>query len=121
SPEEIYNTPSNSFVANFIGENNRLDGVIQSNDGEKCVVNVGGELVRSFAALDGYEGGKTTLSVRPEHIEINPPNCQGMNVFTAQVREKTFHGDHLRLTCALLGQDNFVAKINQSDVKTNIQ
>src|SRR5690606_2259729 len=37
SPEEIYNTPSNSFVANFIGENNRLDGVIQSNDGEKCV------------------------------------------------------------------------------------
>ncbi len=37
-PDELYERPQNSFVAQFIGENNTLTGVVKSIDGDKCVV-----------------------------------------------------------------------------------
>lgn len=37
-PRNLYEQPRNTFVANFIGENNRLSGQLLSCDGERCVV-----------------------------------------------------------------------------------
>ena len=40
-PEELYERPSNSFVASFIGENNKLGGIVESISGERAVVRLG--------------------------------------------------------------------------------
>ena len=46
TPAELYEAPANSFVAQFIGESNRLVGkVVEFAPGE-CRVEVGGETVR---------------------------------------------------------------------------
>jgi len=37
-PDELYESPQNSFVAQFIGENNTLEGVVQEIKGNTCIV-----------------------------------------------------------------------------------
>lgn len=68
SPSEIYNRPSNKFVAQFMGEVNTLE-----------VEAAGGTTVRNLADgrefqvgrdLDGFERG--FLIIRPEVVKIGP-------------------------------------------------
>ena len=38
APDKLYEEPENSFVAQFIGENNTLNGTVETLDGELCTV-----------------------------------------------------------------------------------
>jgi putative spermidine/putrescine transport system ATP-binding protein len=38
SPENLYEKPENAFVANFIGENNRLMGSVEAINGDQVTV-----------------------------------------------------------------------------------
>ena len=42
TPQDLYDRPENAFVAQFIGENNRLLGMVREIRGRTCVVAVGG-------------------------------------------------------------------------------
>lgn len=77
-PRSLYEEPKNTFVANFIGENNRLNGLLVSQDGDHCVVELErGEKVHALAINVGQPGGPVTLSIRPERINLNgrSENC----------------------------------------------
>jgi multiple sugar transport system ATP-binding protein len=71
APQEIYNRPSNLFVAGFIGSPamNFLEG--KTTDGGNTFEAAGMTL-----SLEGYDGGavgardKVILGLRPEHLEI---------------------------------------------------
>ena len=65
TPEEIYETPSDRFVASFIGIMNFIDGTA---DGEGRF-SVEGYTVALPAK---HPAGKATLAVRPEHVTISP-------------------------------------------------
>jgi putative spermidine/putrescine transport system ATP-binding protein len=41
TPDELYERPQNSFVAQFIGENNKLNGKVIDIQGEECRVELG--------------------------------------------------------------------------------
>ena len=73
SPSDLYEKPQNSFVAQFIGENNRLSGVVTELNGRDCRVKIGeaGE-IRALPVSISSVGAKTTLSLRPERVRINP-------------------------------------------------
>jgi len=60
TPDEIYNDPANTFVANFIGSPpmNLIDGEMKAGVFEAAGVRVNG--------LSGRQDGKMTLGVRPE-------------------------------------------------------
>src|SRR4026209_2004324 len=50
APDDIYERPANSFVAQFIGENNRLHGRIRAINGDLCHVELeGGDEVHAVA------------------------------------------------------------------------
>lgn len=67
TPEDIYNEPKNSFVADFIGESNIFNGIMT---GHLKVRFGGGE----FSCVDDYpEGMHVTTVVRPEDIEMTTP------------------------------------------------
>lgn len=70
SPEEIYETPANRTVAEFIGESNFLAGRVQRNDdgAASLVLPDATSLPVSAAAYD--ISGNVTAMVRPENIEI---------------------------------------------------
>ena len=51
-PDELYEQPQNSFVAQFIGENNTLKGVVSKINGDRCVVRLdSGEEIDEAAVL----------------------------------------------------------------------
>ena len=42
TPDVLYEKPENSFVAQFIGENNRFDGTVKKINGQYCSVEIDG-------------------------------------------------------------------------------
>ena len=116
SPTELYEKPANSFVAQFIGENNKLPGQVAQLDRELCAVNVGGQQVRALPVNISANGDNTTLSIRPERIMLNPSESQCDNRFDAEILEMIYHGDHLRTRVQLMDRDDFIIKVpNASD------
>jgi putative spermidine/putrescine transport system ATP-binding protein len=106
----LYEKPCNSFVAQFIGENNRLPGRIAGRDGERLLVTLDdGTEVTALAVNPGAE--RTMLSIRPERAMIDPPESVGANRFTARVEEMIYLGDHRRVRLSLGGMDDFIVKV----------
>ncbi|WP_111414745.1 ABC transporter ATP-binding protein [Billgrantia lactosivorans] len=116
-PETLYEAPENAFVANFIGENNRLYGEVIETIGDSCQVRLdSGETVSAKAVAAGGVGTRTTLSLRPERIDIvaDEADHDFDNCFRAEVREVIYLGDHLRTRVSVCGNDEFILKTPNS-------
>ncbi len=97
SPEEIYERPLNSFVANFIGENNALPGRIEATASATCRVRLdSGEIIEALRINPGADG-RTLVSIRPERLRLAADAPSGVNRLHATVQETIYFGDHLRL------------------------
>lgn len=99
APRVIYEEPANSFVAQFIGENNRLDGQVETVDGAYCAVRLNtGERVIARAINVAGSGQQTSISLRPEKVHIvAPEGGRPINQITARIRDLLYLGDHARL------------------------
>ena len=110
-PRTLYEEPRNTFVANFIGENNRLNGRLHSHSGERCVVELArGEKVEALAVNVGQLGGPVTLSVRPERVSLNGSSESCVNRFSGRVAEFIYLGDHVRVRLEVCGKTDFFVK-----------
>ncbi|HKV00070.1 MAG TPA: ABC transporter ATP-binding protein [Vineibacter sp.] len=110
---EIYERPATSFVAQFIGESNRLDGTVVAREGDRCVVRVDGDLlVKAVPVAVGDMGSRTTLSIRPEHVVIDPTDSHWDNVVPARLENLIYHGDHARAQFRLGAGQIFTVKIS---------
>jgi putative spermidine/putrescine transport system ATP-binding protein len=111
TPDVLYEQPENAFVAQFIGENNKLHGEVVSGDGDQVVVAVsGGGQVKALKVACGDQG-PTELSIRPERIALGH---HGDNVVDAKVEELIYLGDHIRTRLTVFGNSNFVVKVPNS-------
>ena len=91
APETVYNAPASTFVADFVGEANFIDGVVKTNQRPYSIETPVGLLVsdseKSFKA-----GDPVTCCIRPEcvgiaaHVETNNP-------ITAQIDHLTYLGE----------------------------
>jgi len=103
-PVELYEHPSNAFVAGFIGENNALPGKVISINGDQARIELAGGVQVTAAAIRVTSPGQaTTLSIRPERLKLG--ELVGDNHIQGQVIESIYHGDHLRLRINALGTD----------------
>ncbi len=114
-PDELYEQPTNAFVADFIGDNNRLLGTILSADGETCKVKTddGSEIIAKQINIAGV-GKRATLSLRPERVAVNPEPGQFDNNLQATALELIYLGDHIRTRMKVCGHDDFIIKIPNS-------
>ena len=113
-PPTLYEEPVNAFVAYFIGENNRFYGKVTQVDGDYCNVDLEGgrgESVVATAVNIAGVGERTTLSLRPERVTVNPDEGQCDNVLEGTVRELIYLGDHIRTRASVGDNDEFVVKI----------
>ena len=111
-PSDLYERPDNAFVAQFIGENNRLTGTVRAIDGDCCRVEIeSGDEVQALKVKVDAVGNKTTLSLRPERVEVNPEPGKFPNVFDAKIEELIYLGDHIRTRASVCGQNDFIVKI----------
>ncbi len=122
SPDELYEQPVNSFVAEFIGENNTFAGEVIDIANDKCKVklNSGVEILAN-PIVAKTKGVKTTVSLRPERAIIDPSNKMDNN-HKGKIEEVIYHGDHTRLRVDLLGNKEFILKVpnnsSRMDIKT---
>ena len=115
-PDDLYERPDNAFVAQFIGENNRLRGNVTEMNGTTCQVDIPGSgTVRALAVNVGGIGQPTILSLRPERVKINPAPGTMPNVFSAKVEELIYLGDHVRTRVSVCGHDDFVIKLPNNE------
>ena len=86
TPTEIYRYPVNEFVANFIGETNIIDGVMQGDD---LVVFEDKKFPCRARGFNKNE--KVDVVIRPEHLDI-VPRSEGM--LKGVVKSQLFKGMH---------------------------
>ena len=116
SPQDLYERPENSFVAQFIGENNKLRGRIEAIAGGGCMVRLAtGELIDATPVNVTEVGAETVVSIRPERVEFKtdllPPGSQTIE---ATVREVIYMGDLWRTVLHVAGAEDFVMKSRNS-------
>ncbi len=114
TPDVLYEKPENAFVAQFIGENNRLSGKVVEIDGDKCTAEVEGRIVKALKVNVNEVGEKTSLSLRPERVTVNPEEGSLENVFEGTVRELIYLGDHIRTRVNVCDNNDFVIKVPNS-------
>ena len=73
SPDKLYEEPVNSFVAEFIGENNTFSGEVTDISNDKCKIKLdsGNEILANPIRVKS-KGDKSIVSLRPERAIINP-------------------------------------------------
>jgi len=120
-PEVLYEEPENAFVADFIGDNNCLLGTVFSEDGNSCVVKTDdGSEIKANKINIGKVGSRSTLSIRPERVIINPEAGQVPNIFQAKAEELIYLGDHIRTRMTVCGSNKFFVKIPNSTHHANL-
>ena len=111
-PSDLYERPNNSFVAQFIGENNKLPGTVETiADGCATVRLQTGEVIDATPVNVTTKGQKTLVSIRPERIEYMPERLpEGAHTIEAEVLEFIYMGDIFRTRLKVAGTDDFVIK-----------
>jgi len=100
-PEEIFNAPQSKEVAEFVGIDNILAGMIDKKDGELADVKVAGGVV---SAISHYELGESVYAlIRPEDITLSLTKDHGSarNAFGGTINKITTLGSlvHIEVNC----------------------
>ena len=101
TPQDIYNEPVNSFVADFIGESNIIGGIMR----EDFVVEIEGE---EFDCVDrGFsKNEEVEVVIRPEDLIISPAD---KGFIAGTVESVTFKGVHYEI---IVNVDGFRWKVH---------
>ncbi|GMV32277.1 MAG: spermidine/putrescine ABC transporter ATP-binding protein [Chloroflexi bacterium] len=130
TPVEIYERPSNKFVADFIGESNFLEGTIKSLARDEAVVFVpalNAELRGMPMSSDFVNGEAVAISVRPEKIRIAENNAKGDGLFEAKVLTSVYIGSDTHVYVDMAGirlkvmEQNRISRLDPSSFYTKDQ
>lgn len=121
-PRTIYEQPANSFVAQFIGENNTLPCTVQHVDTSYChaqLSNAAAIVTRSSNHCTS--GASASLSIRPERLRLQGFERDNDNRLDGHVEEFIYLGDHVRIRTRVADNDNFIVKVPISDFDTDLK
>ncbi|HET6608283.1 MAG TPA: ABC transporter ATP-binding protein [Rhodopila sp.] len=93
SPREVYERPANLFVADFMGQVNKISGTVIGRDGPAAVIGVGEHRLAALAPAS-LDGSAVTIAVRPEALSFAPDSSPAKNnQLKGVVVEATFLGN----------------------------
>jgi spermidine/putrescine transport system ATP-binding protein len=70
SPSDLYENPRSTFVANFLGQSNLIEGTVRQRAGDLVTVDMHGIEVSIPASRVHAEGDKGWIGIRPEKVLI---------------------------------------------------
>ena len=109
-PATLYEHPKNSFVAQFIGENNKLSGQVARLADGVCDVRLDtGATVKAKPVNVAHEGDRTTLSLRPERVVLGADASDTM--LEGRIEELIYLGETIRARLSVAGNDDFIVKV----------
>jgi tungstate transport system ATP-binding protein len=97
NPNEIFCSPSNKEVAEFIGVENILSGIISQKDGALVAINVDGAAIEAISQFS--VGDKVYVIIRPEDITFTlaKEKSSARNVFQGEIARMTAVGQLVRI------------------------
>lgn len=118
--DQLYEYPDNQFVANFIGDNNRFTGTLDSAAGTHSSVRTSdGALLHGINVATASAGQVVTACIRPERVRIllrnNSSHETLADTVSAVVADLIYFGDHVRVRCTIPHQDNCFVKLGLAD------
>jgi len=117
APDDLYENPETTFVANFLGQSNLIIADVIDSGGTEVVVDCHGQKVRVVAARSHAGGAKAWLGVRPEKIfatAAGDEEAAGSNLLTGgRVTDVSFVGVSTQYLVAMpWGQELMVFEQN---------
>lgn len=102
TPRQIYGHPRARFTAEFIGENNLLDGRVTECDGAEARVDLGHARVRVPSGGRAVEAGaRVSVSIPSERLRLSDGGGDGLERLQARFVERLYlgltHNDVVRL------------------------
>jgi spermidine/putrescine transport system ATP-binding protein len=73
APSVLYENPHSTFVANFLGQSNLIEGSVTSRHGDVVTVDMHGIDVSIPAARSHADGDKGWIGIRPEKVLVGEP------------------------------------------------
>ncbi|GAB4448231.1 MAG: ABC transporter ATP-binding protein [Chloroflexi bacterium OHK40] len=105
TPTEIYERPICTFVADFIGETNFVEGKVIENGGNYATIETpDGLMLRGITPRPVQLGANATLSIRPEKallVTTTDAKAEGPFAMPAQVELVSYIGSDTRITVRL--------------------
>jgi iron(III) transport system ATP-binding protein len=103
TPRDLYEAPASEFVASFMGEANRVEGRLETRDGELGVVQLGPLRLRLPHRHQAI--GPVVVAIRPEAVVIGP---KGSGPLAATVAKAAYLGATVEYTVSTELGDLFV-------------
>ncbi|MBF0529737.1 MAG: TOBE-like domain-containing protein, partial [Deltaproteobacteria bacterium] len=107
TPQEIYDRPTTTFVASFIGSMNFIENTIKE---APCFFRKNGVGLR-VKEEKLAPGQPAVLAIRPEEIILAPNGCSGPNTLPAQVSHLEYRGSSYRVTLNVIHDGRTFAPI----------
>lgn len=99
APEQLYNFPANSFVANFIGSANLVEGQVDAatRAGDQVdFVTASGARIRATDNRPAGGDGEALLALRTVYPQLAAGNqSAGANSWACRIAQATFSGDFI--------------------------
>lgn len=114
TPQNIYQNPANTFVANFLGKSNSLVGTIVEKNVDEYTMRLDNEVIINVPSKQVMEVGKRyTVLVRPEklHISTVKPEC----AVSGTIQFTTYTGSFTEYQVEVAGQEFTVQRQNLSN------
>ena len=113
-PEDIYREPATRFVAEFIGDNNLLEGTVVSTNPPKVRLSAADSHQETIIPVDSLPAASehVTLSIRPEDVRLGDESAP--ITLSATVETVEFLGDTYRVHCRWNGQSLLVTYAGDS-------
>lgn len=125
TPREVYHRPRDSFVADFIGNANLLDGEVTGQGDNQLTVTLeaGSEVIvdeDAATAREVHANERVTLLFRPERFRVYPgdSDVDAENTITGTVEEVTFLGSRIDYFVRVGGKRLHVVQQNLEDGET---
>jgi len=120
SPAEMYDSPSNYFVADFIGESNFIDGRVEETGPAGCTFRTNGGLICKVSPPPEGKNGRRQLVIRPEKISPVESGKTFTNQFQAIIDEALYLGDITTYWITLV-QDGTRLTVKQQNKFSNLR
>jgi spermidine/putrescine transport system ATP-binding protein len=107
-PKDVYEQPTTTFVASFLGISNLIGGIARSRTGDRCVVAVNDFELQATQG-DVAAQGQTKLMIRPERVRLEPHEATGENRIPGIVERVVYRGNADQVFIRLAGGDQIQA------------